>query len=365
MNIKKILLVFLVSCVSYGVVASPNLPASLDKIAFGSCAKEYKAQPIWDKIAARNPDLFLFIGDNQYADTQWIKGRWVSQPVMSKTRLEEAYSTLANIPQFNAFRQSVPLLGMWDDHDYGLNDGGTEYHFKQQSQQVFLDFFGFAKDAPIREQEGVYQSYTIGEQGQRVQIILLDTRYHRDPLDKKPASQTWGRYHPTKDTSRSMLGEQQWKWFEQQLLKPADVRLVISSIQIVAYQHGWESWGLMPHERQRLYDLIGSTKANGVIFLSGDRHLMEISKDTGQRGSKVPYPMWDFTSSGMTDDVAVVDEANDFRIGPVYRGTNFGEIQIKWGKSPQLKLTAFDQKGAALMEQFVSLNTLRTSSQVP
>lgn len=347
----------------FSFCAFSSLPNSLDTIVFGSCAKETQPQPVWNKIAAVEPDLFLFIGDNQYADNQWIDGRWQSQPVTNKARLVEAYSTLAKIPQFASFRKSIPILGVWDDHDYGANDAGGEYQLKQQSQEAFLDFFGFSKDAPIRDQKGVYQSYVVGEAGKRVQIILLDTRYHRDAIDKKSNPNSPGRFQPTSDSTRTMLGEQQWQWLEQQLLHPAEVRLIISSVQVVAYQHGWETWGNMPHERQRLYDLIGSTQANGVMFLSGDRHLMEISKDVGQRGSKVPYAMWDFTSSGMTDDVAIVDEVNDFRTGPVYRGTNFGKIDIQWGLSPKLKLTAFDQKGAVLIEQFVSLNTLQMSSQ--
>ena len=41
----------------------------MQKIAFGSCASQDKAQPIWDTVIAENPDLFLFIGDNIYGDT--------------------------------------------------------------------------------------------------------------------------------------------------------------------------------------------------------------------------------------------------------------------------------------------------------
>ena len=40
----------------------------LNLIAFGSCAREREPQPIWTEIIAKDPDLFLFIGDNHYAD---------------------------------------------------------------------------------------------------------------------------------------------------------------------------------------------------------------------------------------------------------------------------------------------------------
>ncbi len=365
---NKLLLVTLSSLFLYtsAVLAKPIVPETLNRIAFGSCAKERKPQPIWNEIAKTNPDLFLFIGDNQYADWQRIDGELVYGPVTDPARIVEAYSTLSAIPEFAEFRQKVPLLGTWDDHDYGENDAGVDYPLKQQSQQAFLDFFGFDKSDPIRQQQGVYQSYQYGPKGKQVQIILLDTRYHRDALDEKQHETDPGVYAATNDTTRSMLGETQWQWLEQQLLKPADVRILASSIQVVAYQHGWETWGTMPHERQRLYDLIEKTQANGVVMISGDRHLMEVSVDRGQRNEQPPYPMWDFTSSGMTDDIRRVDEPNDFRVGPVYRGTNFGEIEILWDEKPsntKIKFTARQQSGRVLTEQFVSLSALKVATK--
>ena len=100
------------------------------------------------------------------------------------------------------------------------------------------------------------------------------------------------RYVPNKDPEASMLGEQQWRWLEAQLREPAEVRLLNSSVQVVAGEKGAESWGNFPHERRRLYDLIGKTRASGVIIVSGDVHFAEIWRtDDG------PYPLYDFTSS--------------------------------------------------------------------
>lgn len=349
---------------SLSLAAKPMVPDVIQKIAFGSCAKERELQPIWNQIAKNQPDIFLFIGDNQYADLQDIKGELVSTPVTDANRIVEAYDTLAAIPEFAQFKQTVPILATWDDHDYGANDAGTDYPLKHKSQQIFLDFFGFDKTDPIRKQQGVYQSYIYGPEGKRVQVILLDTRYHRDEITPKTNKNDPGRYVATSDTTRTILGETQWQWLEQQLLKPAEVRIIASSIQVVAYQHGWETWGTMPHERQRLYDLIGKTKANGVVIVSGDRHLMEVSVDKGQRGNQVPYPIWDFTSSGLTDNIQQVNEVNDFRIGPVYRGTNFGELEIMWEtevENSKIKFTARDGDGQILTKQWVSITALQVA----
>ena len=254
------------------------------------------------------------------------------------------------------------MLATWDDHDYGANDAGKEFPLKRESQQAFLDFFEFAQDDPIREQEGIYHARTFGEAGQRVQIIMLDTRYHRDPLDRNPNGRpkNKGPYLPTDDTSRTLLGEAQWQWLEEQLKQPADVRFVVSSIQVVAYEHAWETWGNMPHERDRLYQLIADTKANGVIFLTGDRHLTEISVERGQLGHQPPYPLWDFTISGMTQPKSKVNEVNTYRLGGVFRQTHFGTVDIDWTAqdSPVVTLTVLDENSEVLNQQQVNVADL-------
>ena len=342
-------------------------PQSVTRFALGSCAKERLPQPIWDTIAAQSPELFLFIGDNHYADLWAPEGGEVRMtPVTDPKRFYEAYQTLSDIPEFAAFRQHVPIMATWDDHDYGANDQGKDYPLKQQSQRAFLDFFQFPADSPIHQQAGIYHAKTFGPLGQKVQFIMLDTRYHRDAIDRNPngSADSKGPFIATQDTSRSMLGEQQWQWLETQLKQPADIRFIISSVQFVAYQHGWETWGNMPHERDRLYALIGNTRANGVIILSGDRHLTEISVDTGQLGATPPYPIWDFTASGMTDKYYPVTEENTFRVGGVYRQSHFGTVDIEWADenhSTQVVLKAIDEQSRVLNTQTIAMSTLRVN----
>ena len=334
-------------------------------LAFASCAKENEPQAIWTEIAKTQPDVFLFIGDNVYADVYEVDGKRKMQPVQSKARFEEAYATANAIPEFAAFRKQVPLmLGTWDDHDYGANDAGKEFPLKKESQEAFLDFFEFADDDPIRQQAGIYHSRIVEDAGKRIQIIVLDTRYHRDALRMNPQGRpkNKGPYLPVMDTNTTILGTEQWSWLEQELLKPADVRFVVSSIQFVAYEHSWEGWGIFPHEREKMYHLIGKTKANGVVFLSGDRHLMEISKDSGQLGAKVPYPIWDFTSSDINREFTPVSEENSFRQGAVVRDTNFGEVNVQWADEllqSKIILTARDRDGGILNQQTITLSELQ------
>ena len=335
-------------------------------IAFGSCAEQYKPQPIWLDIASHQPDAFLYIGDNVYADNQIINGERVYGPVDNPERFAQAYQEQANIAEFAAFREQVPLfMGTWDDHDFGANDAGSEFSLKHASQQAFLDFFNFGENSPIRKQEGIYHANTIEHSGHKIQIIMLDTRFHLGERVKNPNGRPPGKgpYVVQADKTQGILGERQWQWLEMQLKQAADIRLLVSSFQVVAYEHAWETWGNFPHERQRLYNLIAYTQANGVLLLSGDRHLMEISKDTGQLGSNVPYPMWDFTASGLTQDFHKVNEGNTFRQGKAVRDTHFGLINIHWHKQDLMQsvieLKAMGVNNEVLEKRRITLSELQ------
>ena len=320
----------------------------LTRIAFGSCARQDKPQPIWDAVVALKPDLYLSLGDTIYGDT-------TDMAVMKKK-----YDQLAAIPGWQRLKAACPMLATWDDHDYGVNDGGAEYPKKDESQQLFLDFFGIPKDSPRRTQKGVYHAETFGPPDKRVQVIMLDTRYFRSPLKKRLLKLLFGEgpYEPSADTRATMLGDAQWAWLETQLKVPAKVRILVSSVQLVAQDHGWEKWMNHPHERERLYKLIKDTKAAGVVCLSGDRHLAEVSMmDAG-----IGYPLYDVTSSGLTEAAQKWRrlEVNRHRVATMNWGNNFGFITIDWSKDdPLLRLQVRDQDGEVTIQEKLPLSLLQ------
>ena len=231
---------------------------TLDLIAFGSCAAEDEPQPIWDAVVAQQPELFLFLGDNIYADTD--------DPAV----MRQKYVRQSEQPGIRKLFASTPVMATWDDHDYGRNDAGAEYPMKAEAQREFLRFFAVPESGEAWTRRGVYNSRTLGPPGRRVQVIMLDTRYFRSPLrrwdvDDRP---TIGPYRPTDDSTATLLGRQQWRWLEAELREPADLRLVVSSIQVVAGDHGYESWSNFPRERDRLFSLIRETGATQVLFCS-------------------------------------------------------------------------------------------------
>jgi alkaline phosphatase D len=220
-------------------------PIALNRIAFGSCIDQNKPQPLWGQVLADKPDLFIFGGDNVYASKQ----------PFDITNTQLAYATMAANEGFSKLRATVPHLAIWDDHDYGLNDGGVTFAHKQATKDAFLDFWNIPASDARRSREGLYHTASYGSVGQRVQVILLDNRWFLSkwkPTDQRDAPGK-ERYVPDADPSKPILGEAQWAWLESQLKQPADVRIIVSGIQTLATGHGWESWSLLPAERQKCH----------------------------------------------------------------------------------------------------------------
>jgi alkaline phosphatase D len=318
--------------------------APLTRIAFGSCAHQEKPQPIWDAVLAYRPELFIFAGDNAYGD--------VSSGEM--TELRAAYARAATVEGHAKLRRTVPVLATWDDHDYGRNDGGGDFPHKAAAKQLFLEFWQVPEDDPRRTRGGIYAATIQGPVGSRVQVILLDTRTFRSPLRRKPErAPGTGAYLPDRDPAKTMLGEAQWGWLEEQLTRPAELRLIVSSVQVLAEGHAWERWGNLPLERDRLLDLVASTGAKGVVFLSGDRHAGALYRQT----EGMAYPLYEITSSGINMLRPDRPEPGPHRLGELYGGENFGTIDIDW-QAREITLSVRSMSGEPVREVTFSLAQL-------
>ncbi|EMI21831.1 phosphodiesterase/alkaline phosphatase D [Rhodopirellula maiorica SM1] len=317
----------------------------ISRVVFGSCIQQDRPTPIFPVMLSAKPELLLFLGDNIYADTADIDV------------MRAKYDLLAKNNGFQALMSACPVMATWDDHDYGLNDGGASYPERDAAQQAFLDFWGVPADSPRRRQAGVYEAKMFGPPGKRVQVIMLDTRYFRSPL-RKGTRQVGGPYLPDDDPEKTMLGEAQWKWLEQQLRLPADVRVIASGIQVVAEAAGQETWSNLPHERKRLFQLIQSTSAGGAIIVSGDRHWAEVSVVSDD----VAYPLIDATSSSFNQKhPRGTPTRNQFRvIEQTYHKENFGVISIDWnGVDPEVTIDIRDMTGTSQIKKAIRLSELQ------
>ncbi|WCJ44795.1 Calcineurin-like metallo-phosphoesterase superfamily protein [Euphorbia peplus] len=343
-------------------------PPLVTRIAFGSCANQSSPQPIWKAIADFDPQIFIWLGDNIYGDIrrpfklfgkERNVGPWKNAPRFlpsSPQEMESRYHTAKTDPGYSRLRQTTKVIGTWDDHDYGLNDAGKEFEGKVTNQRLLLDFLDEPQDSPRRKQDGVYASYTFGPVNRQVKIILLDTRYHRDPLR----------------SDGTILGVSQWTWLEKELNGPKTAITIIgSSIQVISNLSATtgplfylESWGRFPKERNRLFKSIADSKREGVFFISGDVHFGEISRYDCATG----YPLYDVTSSGLTQAVEkVIPSPLEFIVRFVawltpttmrvmnqncrfksctYGQPNFGAIEVDWRASPvTLNLEIRDMNG--------------------
>ena len=278
----------------------PAQGVPLKSIAFGSCNKERMDTDaeLWESVTKSAPSAWVWMGDAIYPSG---KGNYEEQVTDRKLRygLQEAK------PGYAKLSQGTPVVGTWDDHDYGGNDSGDSYEWKQESKQLLLDFMGHPVDSTLRLRDGIYSSYLMGEGANRVNLILLDLRWWRN--------------------SKDPLGETQWAWLEKQLgvvdnqdydnnngdatTPPPVLNILVSSTQVVIHDPvpigdpflGIETtadrWGHWSEAKNRLYAMI-ETSPVPTVAISGDAHVAEVSRDCDV------ITRWggllDITTSGLT-----------------------------------------------------------------
>lgn len=296
--------------------AACGLAQPVTKVAFGSCSHEDDPDQLWTEIVATGPDLWIWLGDNIYGDSPDLDV------------LKAKYEMQKSSSGYQSLLKTTKVIGTWDDHDYGINDGGKYFQQKEGSKKLALDFLGVPEKANVRKRDGIYDSYTVGTDDRIVKVILLDTRYFRDTLHR--SSVKGRRYEANPDGD--ILGDAQWEWLEKELKSSdAAIHIIASSIQFVANEHGFEKWGNFPRSRQRMLDLLAKIKPNNTFFISGDRHIGEVSK---MSVDSLPYSLYDFTSSGLThtwDEIR--EEPNEYRVGQLIVQKNFGLITINWNQN--------------------------------
>lgn len=314
-------------------------------IAFGSCGHEDQAQPILSIATSYNPDAFVFVGDNIYGDTD------------DMNVLKSKYQKWASLADYQKLKASTQLFATWDDHDFGRNDAGKYYPFRRESKAIFMQHFGIPTNHEMNKHEGIYHTNYVEKNGKTVQLIMLDVRTFRndvllyDGKSKLPRDKYFYTidYMPHTSNDSTLLGQEQWIWLENELQKPADIRLICSGSQFGIEFNGYEAWANFPHEQEKMLNLFEKTRANGVIFLTGDVHYAEMSKL--ERPSL--YPIYDFTSSGITSTWDFPTPNKNRIEGPVM-DNHFGLITIVWKDDPTIKMECIDVKNNKRLEYTIS-----------
>ena len=318
----------------------------IDTIAFGSGVDQNQPQPIWKNILDQQPDLFLFAGDSVYAADAEHKP------------IGDQYKKLNKISEYRTVREKIPFMAIWNDQDYGKNDGGSDNPEKDFARTEFLKYWSYLRTTLPPTQKALYHAKIFGSKKQLVQVIMLDTRWDRSSLKlnpddhynaEKPDSDTFPRpYLVDEEKSKRVLSEEQWAWLESELKKPASFRILVSPIQVIANDHQFEKWGLFPNERERLFNLIRKSKAKHIVILSGDRHISSIAK-TYLQGFNTLY---DITSSSLNNPVPRANTLTDSSyIEKAYGGMAYGLIQLNWDKKrATVELHSIDEQSKQSVE---------------
>ena len=297
-----------------GATSSSEQDDSITRIGVIGCHRQDKPAPALNRYLQASPDVALWVGDNVYADS-----------LNDISHIEKCYQRLESQTAYRNLREAVPFAVTWDDHDYGLNNFGKHYRLKHESRKLFRKFWKLESFIP-EDRDGIYHARYFGTGQQVVQIILLDTRFNRD--DEGDQSDT--------------LGENQWKWLEHELTRPANLRLVVSGYQVLLdREQQFETWSKFPKAKKRLFDLIKSSKAENLIFVAGDQHYGEVSRQKGALG----YDAIEFMFAGINQ--AEQHVFNSRRVSPVAHALNaYALIDIQWDRTlidqPHVLFRCFD-----------------------
>ena len=211
------------------------------------------------------------------------------------------------------FLNDISIFSIWDDHDFGINDGGADYRFKRQAQELYLDFWDITKDDDRSNREGIYFSKNEIFFNKKFKFIFLDTRFFRSKLKGKKSN-----YIENIEPDATILGNAQWTWLENELKSDFDFLFIFSSIQIIAKDHRFEKWSNFPIERAKLFELLEQFNDKTILF-SGDRHRAGIYRKNG---------IIEVTSSSMNKPGSSFSETDSYLIGETYPQENYGVLEI-------------------------------------
>ncbi|WP_036135977.1 alkaline phosphatase D family protein [Luteimonas mephitis] len=309
---------------------APAGPADF-RVAFGSCCRIQfdQEQRIWNAVRALEPDMFLWLGDNIYADSDQANA------------LVDLYARGRSVERLEPLLRSVPQLATWDDHDFGYNDSDGRSTSKAQSLRVFRSFWANPAYGE-RDNPGVYFRQHYGG----VDFFVLDGRYHRDPTDQ------------VDDAGKTMLGAAQKAWLKRELktsTAPFKVLAIGGGWSCAENEEGGDSWAVYLTERTEIFDFIRDEGIGGVVCISGDSHMGELN--CIPRSQQGGYDIYDFCSSPLAQMPAAKNtrQAPEVRVRDTWtRSVNVGLMRFDMtGDTPQLIYTLHDVMGEPVWDPLV------------
>ena len=300
------------------------------KLVVGSCT--YVNEPEYDRpgkpyggdyqifgsIAALQPDLMLWLGDNVYfREPDW--GSW--------SGIVHRYTHTRSLPELQHLLRCTQHVAIWDDHDFGPNDANGAF----VNAALTTRAFGLFWPNPSMGVNAAPGTVTTMFQYHDIDFFLLDDRSVRVPAEMRTKGPT-------------ILGAAQIDWLIQALkYSRAPFKMVAIGGQFLNTAAVYENYAMFAEERQRIIDRIAAEGITGVVFLSGDRHFTELSRLDLPDGNVIH----DFTVSPLTSGVHPPNEQNDLRVeGTLVADRNFGVLEFAGPANARtLRLAVYDSEG--------------------
>ncbi len=259
---------------------------------------------IFESIYEKHPDLMLWLGDNIYLrEADWA----------TRTGVFHRNGHTRALPHMRALLANTHNYAIWDDHDYGPDNAGAEFFNRAITTEAYKLFWGNPTYG-MPELPGVFSFFNWGD----VNFYLLDNRTFRTYEDVE--TEPFGR-------PKNHFGKQQVDWLIDTLrynqshmnYQPSSFNIIMGGNQFLSDAPNHEIFRQYSEEWNYLMDQIMANHIDGVIFLSGDMHFTELSRETrtsDSRGDEIKgqYPFYDLTISPLTSRVNSAPPDNSHRV---------------------------------------------------
>lgn len=321
---------------NYESAVQPKKPSDIrnvNRIAVVCCALQDQPQELWQQVRAVNPDLVL------------VAGNTVSSLRADEKPLAAQYKKLDQNQDYKSLREQVPFMATWDEGDYGVRGGDGSYSGKKASKEAFVKYWNYIPAMKTQKSQGIEHAAIFESNGQKIQVIMLDTRFYSTAL----VSDGQGSYKKNWKNGATLLGASQWAWLKSELQKKADLRIVVSPLQIGANSFGGKRWGTFPYERQRFFDLLRATNVHNLIMVSGGRGFASLAKV-----DLIDYsPLYDVTVGPLNAQTIEAEQDRHYVQAPVSQ-MSFATIEWK-GNNKTVSVNMIGDQGQKIQSLQVPL----------
>ena len=288
---------------------------------------------IFSAMAKRQAEMMLWLGDNLYFREADYSSRWGMAYRYRKDR---------SLPELQSLLQTGHHYAIWDDHDYGPNDSNSSFIFKDESLKLFKRYWANPSYG-LPEVPGVFTKVTFND----ADFFLLDDRYYRDNDFEQDSKE------------KAMFGQAQMKWLRNALLESTATFKIIATGGELLNEYGTkEGWKHFPDEKNAFLDWLYRSRIDGVLFLSGDRHLTALTR-VQRKGA---YPLYELTCSPLTSGPRSADKEKDrtnIVEGTLVGERNFCELEFNGKKTGRaITLKSFNSQGKLNWERTIALSEL-------